>query len=29
VLSKYRRGESISVRAAGGMFSGLISGGRT
>lgn len=29
ILSKYRRGESIAVRAAGGMFSGLISGGRT
>ncbi len=28
VLSKYRRGESISVRAESGLFSGLIAGGR-
>lgn len=28
VLSKYRRGESIAVRADGGLFSGLIAGGR-
>jgi len=29
VLSKYRRGESIAVRADRGLFSGLITGGRT
>jgi hypothetical protein len=28
-LSRYRRGESICVRADSGMFSGLIAGGRT